>query len=165
MTRPVQVPPCPSSVLFLTEVDEALERLGLFAVRYMDDILVLAPTRWKLRQAVKVVNQGLATLRLDKHPDKTFIGRIAKGFDFLGYHCGPEGLTVAAKTLDHFVARVRQLYEQEREKPDGSSPLGAYVRRWVRWVRAGLPGTRTDMNDCLGDALLTTLKPQNWGSV
>ena len=116
-------------VFFLTEVDEALERLGLFAVRYMDDILVLAPTRWKLRQAVKVVNQGLAALRLDKHPDKTFIGRIAKGFDFLGYHFGPEGLTVAAKTRANFVARVRQLYEQEREKPEGSSTLGADVRR------------------------------------
>ena len=69
---------------FLTEVDDALERLGLFSVRYMDEILVLAPTRWKLRQAVKVVNQILASLRLAKHPDKTFIGRIVKGFDFLG---------------------------------------------------------------------------------
>jgi hypothetical protein len=42
----------------------------------MDDILVLAPTRWKLRQAVTVVNQVLASLRLHKHPDKTFIGRV-----------------------------------------------------------------------------------------
>src|SRR6266849_226915 len=58
---------------FLTEVDEALERLGLFSVRYMDDILVLAPTRWKLRQAVKVVNQVLVSLWLSKYPDKTFI--------------------------------------------------------------------------------------------
>jgi hypothetical protein len=82
---------------FLTEVDDALERLGLFYVRYMDDILVLAPTRWKLRQAVKVVNQVLTSLRLAKHPDKTFIGRIAKGFDFLGYHLSPDGLTVAKK--------------------------------------------------------------------
>lgn len=53
---------------FLTEVDDALERLGLCAVRSMDDMLVLAPTRWKLRQAVKVVHQGLTSLRLAKHP-------------------------------------------------------------------------------------------------
>ena len=122
----------------LTEVDDAVEHLGLFSVRYMDDILVLAPTRWKLRQAVKVVNQGLASLRLAKHPDKTFIGRIARGFDFLGYHFSPDGLTIAKKTLENFVARVRQLYEH---KPgEGvSARLGAYVRRWVQWVRAGLP--------------------------
>ena len=89
---------------------------------------------------------------MDKHPDKTCIGRIAKGFDFLGYHCAPGCLTVAAKTLVHFVARVRQLYEQEREKPDGSSTLGAYVRRWIRWVRAGWPGIHADRSDCLCQA-------------
>jgi RNA-directed DNA polymerase len=123
---------------FLTEVDDALERLGLFYVRYMDDILVLAPTRWKLRQAVKVVNEGFTSLRLAKHPDKTFIGRLARGFDFLGYHFSPDGLCVTTKTLQNLVARVHQLYEREREKPEGSSTLGAYVRRWVRWVSAGL---------------------------
>ena len=46
---------------------------------------------------------------------------------------------MAAQTLVNVVARVRQLYEPEREKPEGSSTLGAYVRRWVRWVRAGVP--------------------------
>ena len=33
------------------------------------------------------------------HSDKTFIGRIEKGFDFLGYHFGPEGLSVARKSV------------------------------------------------------------------
>ena len=47
-------------------------------VRYMDDILVLAPTRWTLRQAVREVNQALGALGLEKATDKTFIGRIAK---------------------------------------------------------------------------------------
>ncbi len=59
---------------------------GFGNVRFMDDILVLAPTRWKLGRAVKAVNEVLASLRLEKHPDKTFIGRIERGFDFLGYH-------------------------------------------------------------------------------
>ena len=83
-------------------------------VRYMDDILVLAPTRWKLRKAVTILNQGLTGLGLMKHPAKTCIGKIEKGFDFLGYHFSPEGLTVALKTVEQFVARARRLYEQER---------------------------------------------------
>ena len=58
----------------------------MFYVRFMDDILVLAPTRWKLRRAVRLLNQVLSSLELEKHPEKTFIGRIEKGFDFLGYH-------------------------------------------------------------------------------
>ena len=68
-------------------------KLGLFYVRFMDDIVVLSPTRWKLRKAIAVLNGVLSSLRLEKHPDKTYIGRIEKGFDFLGYHFGPEGLS------------------------------------------------------------------------
>ena len=42
-----------------------------------------------------MLNQGLGTLRLAKHPAKTFIGRIEKGFDSLGYHFSPQGVTLA----------------------------------------------------------------------
>ncbi len=58
-----------------------MARSGLFYVCFMDDILVLAPTRWRLRKAV---NEVLGSLGLLKHPDKTFVGRTERGFDFLG---------------------------------------------------------------------------------
>ncbi len=58
-----------------------MARSGQFYMRFMDDILVLAPTRWRLRKAV---NEVLGSLCLLKHPDKTFIGRTERGFDFLG---------------------------------------------------------------------------------
>ena len=45
---------------FLNALDAAAAKLPLFYVRFMDDILILAPTRWQLRGAVKVVNQTLA---------------------------------------------------------------------------------------------------------
>jgi hypothetical protein len=32
--------------------------------------------------------------------DKTIIGRIERGFDVLGYHFDPEGLSVAKKTFE-----------------------------------------------------------------
>jgi hypothetical protein len=114
-------------------------------VRFQDDILVLAPTRWKLRTAVKVVNQVLASLGLAKHPDKTFMGRIEKGFDWLNYRISPAGLTLATKTLKNFVARVRQLDEHEPRAATAAYRLGVYVRRWVRWVRAGLKLTIQDL--------------------
>jgi hypothetical protein len=81
---------------FLGELDTRLEATGLFYVRYMDDVLVLAPTRWKLRRAVRELNETFAALGLDKHPDKTLIGRVAMGFDLLGYHFGPKSLMVAS---------------------------------------------------------------------
>ena len=66
---------CPLSPLlgafFLGELHERLEATGLFYVRYMDDIVVLAPTRHKLRRAVRVLNQTFTELELEKHPDQT----------------------------------------------------------------------------------------------
>ena len=81
-----------------------------------------------------IVNQTLNELKVEKHPDKTFIGRIAKGFDFLGYCFEPKGLSIAPKTLANFLERITQLYEQ------GATVrrIGQYVRNWWRWVRAGV---------------------------
>lgn len=133
---------CPLSPIigafFLRELDEALEKTGFFYLRFQDDVLVLTPTRWTLRKAIKMVNQVLESLQLVKHPDKTYIGRTAKGFEFLGYSVSPDGLSVAQKTLEKFVARCRRLYEQGREEPESLSRLGDYVHRWLRWVGAGL---------------------------
>ncbi len=56
----------------------------------------------------------------------------------IGYHFGPEGLTLAAKTIERFVARAIRLYEQEPGEALASARLGLYVRRWVRWAGAGL---------------------------
>ncbi|ETX00979.1 MAG: hypothetical protein ETSY1_09280 [Candidatus Entotheonella factor] len=80
----------------------------------------------------------MESLQLVKHPDKTYIGRTAKGFEFLGYSFSPDGLSVAKKTLEKFVARCRRLYEQGREEPERLSRLGDDVQRWLRWVGAGL---------------------------
>jgi hypothetical protein len=133
---------CPLSPLlgafFLRELDARLEATGLFFVRFMDDILVLAPTRWKLRRAVRIVNESLAALGLEKHPEKTFIGRAAKGFDFLGYRLSPKGLAVAKQTWQRFAKRAARLQEQERSGRAPPGALGAYVRRWQRWTTAGV---------------------------
>ena len=64
---------------FLYELDVEMSRQDVFYVRFMDDILVLAATRWKLRRAVKTVNAMFGSLGLEKQPDKTFIGRIKRG--------------------------------------------------------------------------------------
>ena len=42
-------------------------------------------------------------IKVEKHPGKTFIGRIAKGFDFLGYSFEPKRLSIAPKTLANFM--------------------------------------------------------------
>jgi hypothetical protein len=44
-------------------------RSGLFYIRSMDDILMHAMTHWRLRKAVKAVNEVLSSLRMEKHPE------------------------------------------------------------------------------------------------
>ena len=37
----------------LFKLDVQMAQRGWWYVRYMDDVLIMAPTRWKLRRAVK----------------------------------------------------------------------------------------------------------------
>ena len=67
-------------------------------------------------------------------------GRIAKGFNFLGYSFEPKGLSIAPKTLANFLDRITRLYEQGA---DGKR-IGQYVRNWWRWVRAGVEISEMD---------------------
>ena len=132
---------CPLSplmaALYLKPIDDAMDELDLFYARFMDDWVILAPTRWKLRRAVKRVNEILNELNVKQHPDKTFVGRISRGFDFLGYDFSPTGITgMSRRTVEKFAKRVAQLYEQGAD----AVGIGQYVRRWLRWTTAGLDG-------------------------
>ncbi len=120
--------------VYLAPLDEAMAAAGVVYSRFMDDWVILAPTRWKLRRAVRVVNEVLAELGLEKARDKTFVGRVERGFDFLGYRFGPDGVRVAEATVGRFAERVSRLYERGA---DGVR-IGEYARRWGAWVRAGL---------------------------
>ena len=44
-----------------------------------------------MRRAVKAVNAVLGALGLEKHPDKTFIGKIERGFDLSTLSFQPGG--------------------------------------------------------------------------
>jgi len=87
-----------------------------------------------LRKAIKATNQVMSELRVIKHPQKTFIGRVARGFDFLGYWFSPRGLEVAVVTVERFMERVRRLYEQNVT----ASRIEQYARRWWIWIRSGV---------------------------
>jgi hypothetical protein len=91
---------------------------------------------------VRTVNQHFHQLKVGQGPDKTFIGKISKGWDFLGYHFDSKQLTVAAETVEKHVLHHWQLYEQLRMKKATSDEmaltLGWYVKRWQRWVKVGI---------------------------
>ncbi len=73
-------------------------------------------------------------LKIKQNPDKRFIGKVERGFDFLGYHFFREALCLALITIRRHVERIHRLYEQQKTKK-ASSPkevaliLGNYFKR------------------------------------
>jgi hypothetical protein len=133
---------CPLSpvmaALYLEPLDRRMEATGLTYARFMDDWVILAPSRWSLRRAIRIVNETLRELRVKQHPDKTFIGRIERGFTFLGYWITQKGVTgVAPSAWQGFQERVARLYEQDAPAEKVRRRIEQYVRRWKRWVCSG----------------------------
>jgi hypothetical protein len=91
---------------------------------------------------VRTVNQHFHQLKVEQAPDETFIGRIEKEFDFLGYRFGLPELGLAENTITNAVNKVRQLYEQKQTAPTRAAMLDDYITRWLRWVVAGLSEKR-----------------------
>ncbi len=118
---------CPLSplmgALYLKPLDDLVLSMDLYYARYMDDWVILAPTRWKLRRVVSQINQVLSLLSVEKHPNKTFIGRGERGFDFLGYFLTPNFITVSDSAIERCMNRLEVLEEEEE------SPERAYVRK------------------------------------
>lgn len=124
--------------LYLHALDQAFEqyaeRHDLLYCRFMDDWVILTRKRGHLRKAVRTMNHILERLKLCKAPDKTYIGRIEKGFDFLGYRFGdvpPQCVGIALNTwknhFDKLTQCVRRGFDEEA--------LLDYIKRWWSWVR------------------------------
>jgi len=129
--------------LYLTPLDKLMEDLqattGIRYQRYMDDYVIFAPTRHKLRKAIKLMYIVLDELKVDVHPKKRFIGPTRRGFDFLGYWLEPHRpLTPSQVSLTRLTDRSRQLLERTAS----IARLRQYILRWLQWHRSGLRGLR-----------------------
>ena len=130
--------------LYLTLLDRAMEGLcqkgWIRYQRFMDDYVIFAKTRHKLKAAIKRMVAVLETLKLTVHPDKRYIGKTEKGFDFLGYRFTPQQrLEPAVQSLTRLFERARRLHEKGAD----SRRLRQYVQRWVSWLHGGLQGAVT----------------------
>ncbi|BBG67763.1 reverse transcriptase domain-containing protein [Serratia marcescens] len=104
-------------------------------VRYMDDFLILAPTRWSLRRAVARLKQHLHAWGFTLHPDKTQLGRTEQGFDWMGLWFDRNGVrSFAPRAIEKHRLQCRRLYERIRNlnKDVQAARMAMYRRRWVR---------------------------------
>lgn len=101
-----------------------------FYRRYMDDWVIFCKNRYDLRDTVKQVYAVLHALRVDVAPDKTYIGKASKGFDFLGKRISPNGILPSASALSRMQRNTIWLYEQGASK----KRIGLYWIRWLCWA-------------------------------
>lgn len=71
--------------LYLTELDDTMERANLKIVRYADDFVVLCTSVNQATYAMKKTREKLNRLNLEPAPEKTKITDVYQGFVFLGY--------------------------------------------------------------------------------
>jgi RNA-directed DNA polymerase len=115
--------------LYLNPLDQIMgQDKRIVYVRYMDDFVVLAKTRWHLKKAIAQIFKITTDLKLRLHRKiKCFIGRTANGFDFLGYTIHPQRrLRSSSVSLQRLVARARRLRAKEAVKiaSGSTSPTG-----------------------------------------
>lgn len=148
--------------IYLMPIAKAMDKLKVTCTIFMDDICLQVPTRWKLRKAVQRLNEVFNELNIEKHPDKTEIGRVEKGFNFLGYHYSLPELSVAAVTFERFNGKLIRLDEQGAD--DKTSEL--YCRRFTAWVFSGLRSLLTNtawvdsFKKCLPESIWMRLTPR-----
>ena len=126
---------------------ELFLRGKIFYIRYQDDFVILAKSRWDLKRAIKTMYFVLDKLNLEVHSaEKKFIGRINAGFSFLGYYFKPNcKLRPSRESLKRMLSNSLRLYEQACENRLGDLKtfkfrLRQYLERWHLYLRSGLQG-------------------------
>ena len=114
------------------QINNEMSKHG-FYVRFMDDWVIMVKTKRQLRRIIKLTHQILNQLKLKMHPDKTYLGWIKKGFDFLGVHFD-DIPTISKTSLDNHRTKIAQRYAQ------GASDacIGNYMARWTLWCASVL---------------------------
>lgn len=116
---------CPFSplmaALYLKPLDDEMKKHG-FYIRFMDDWIIMVKTKNQLRKIIKLTHKILSGLKLKMHPDKTCLGCIKKGFNFLGVHFGDVPET-SKTSLENHRSKLAQRYAQGAS----SACIGRYI--------------------------------------
>jgi len=75
--------------IYLHPFDVAMTAHGLRLVRFVDDFVIMCPTRYDAEQALQLAQRQLAVLRLELNADKTRIAAYEDGLQFLGRALAP----------------------------------------------------------------------------
>ena len=95
--------------LYLSPLDQQMEKAGLEIVRYADDFVILCRSAAEAQDALAAVRPWVSEAGLTLHPEKTRVvdARAPGGFDVLGYHFERGMKWPRPKSLAKLKERVR----------------------------------------------------------
>ena len=139
--------------LYLTSLDRAFEnRPRTFYVRYMDDIIILVKNKRQYAKARKTVFGILKELKLQASPHKTRMGKIKKGFHFLGVNFAvsrnqqsknQEPIKVGVDLHPRTCRRALDTVAVMQQDAVNPAKIQRYLSRWAAWWH---PVTRLEKN-------------------
>jgi len=125
--------------LYLSALDRAFSnRKGIFYLRYMDDLIILIENQRQYAKARKKLFSILKELRLKISPHKTRMGKLDKGFHFLGVDFEMTRISqnetqvkigVHKRTSRRAYVKVQTL----RNDAVNSANTRMYLMRWATW--------------------------------
>ena len=96
----------------LNSLDWRLHEAGFRFVRYADDFVVLCRSWLLAQEAHRLVQEHLTGMGLSLSAEKTKLTRFTEGFQFLGFRLSSRTVTMRAKSVEKFKARIRELTER-----------------------------------------------------
>jgi len=97
--------------IYMNEFDQFVKRKlkVKYYIRYADDFVILDKNKNSLENIIQLVADFLSCkLKLELHPDKTFVKTIASGVDFLGWVHFPYHRTLRTSTKKRMLKRVNE---------------------------------------------------------
>ena len=129
------------SNLYLSKLDAVLGSFPGYA-RYADDFLVCCSTREEAKLAESLAQATLECLRLQLHPDKSFITDVAetKPIKFLGFSICPSEIRIHPKNIEKFKASICEVINSQIFFENADSN----IRRLLRRLRYKVCGPESD---------------------
>ncbi len=85
---------------YLRKMDNYINKtLKVSYIRYVDDFIVLSKDKEQLKQIAKDIRIFIKDLKLELNPKKTFINKIHRGVDFVGFVSKPYHLEIRKRTM------------------------------------------------------------------
>jgi len=125
--------------VYLDPLDQFVERglrIGPY-VRYVDDFLVFAEDKSRLREAQARIERLLAGLRLKSHPRKSRVYRTRDGVTFLGWRIFPDCRRLVRSNVVRFRKRLRTMQAECASGSVGLEEIEQRIRAWIAHASHG----------------------------